>query len=336
MKKFLYYILIFIIIIFILPTILTKKQRKIVTDIQEAVKSQEESKPQDEEKQEIDLSSDKKIRLLHTATNEVEEVDLEQYICNVVSSEMPASYEAEALKAQAVVARTYTLYKVKHPKHDNADICDSSTCCQAWLSKEDRMSKWEETEREKNWAKIEKCVADTKGKIITYNNEPINAFFHSNSGGTTETPNEVWGGENLPYLQVVQTSGEDGYKQFSSEVSFTFDELITKLKEKYGDISIDFSKNDDIKTLDYTQSGRVKTIKFGNHELSGVETRTILGLKSTNFEFYKNDNSITFIVKGYGHGVGMSQTGADSMAKDGSTFEDIIHHFYSNVEIKNL
>ena len=87
---------------------------------------------------------------------------------------------------------------------------------------------------------------------------------------------------------------------------------------------------------EYTEGNRVKTIKFGNHELSGVETRTLLGLKSTNFEFYKNDNNITFIVKGYGHGVGMSQTGADSMAKDGASFEDIIHHFYSNVSIGKL
>ena len=331
MRRFLYYIIVFIIIIFIIPAILTKKERKTATKA-----TLENTEQQEEQKQQVDLSSDRKIRLLHTATNEVEEVDLEQYICNVVSGEMPASYEMEALKAQAVVARTYTLYKALHPKHDNADICDSSTCCQAWISKEDRFAKWEEADRENNWAKIEKCVADTKGKIITYNNEPINAFFHSNSGGTTEVPKEVWGGENYPYLQVVQTAGEDGYKQFNSEVSFTFDELLNKLKEKYGDIAIDFSKNDDIKILDYTESGRVKTIKFGNHELSGVETRTLLGLKSTNFEFYKNDNNITFVVKGYGHGVGMSQTGADSMAKDGATFEDIIHHFYSNVDIKNI
>ena len=330
MKKFLCYILIFILIIFIVPAILTKKERKKVIVTKEVINSQEE------EKQQVDLSSEKKIRLLHKNTNEVEEVDLEKYICNVVAGEMPASYEMEALKAQAVVARTYTLYKSLNPKHENADICDSSSCCQAWISKDDRFAKWEEAEREGNWEKIEKCVSDTKGLIITYNKEPINAFFHSNSGGTTEIPKEVWGGDNYPYLQVVQTSGEEGYKQFSSEASYTFDEILNKLKEKYGDINIDFSKNDDIKILDYTESGRVKTIKFGNHELSGVETRTLLGLKSTNFEFYKNDDNITFIVKGYGHGVGMSQTGADSMAKDGASFEDIIHHFYSNVFIESI
>ena len=340
MKKILYYILIFIIIIFIVPTILTKKERKIETSVQEEINFEngekiEEQSNKEEKKEELPLSN-KKIKLLHTASNTIEEVDLEQYICNVVSSEMPASYELEALKAQAIVARTYTMYKAKHPKHENADICDDSKCCQAWISKEDRLSKWAESERESNWNKIEKCVKETQGKIITYNNEPINAFFHANSGGTTEIPKEVWGGENFPYLQVVQTAGEEGYKQFSSEVTYTFEELLNKLKEKYGDISIDFSKDDDIKILDYTQSGRVKTIKFGNHELSGVETRSILGLKSTNFEFVKNENNITFRVKGYGHGVGMSQTGADSLAKEGKTAEDIIKHFYSSIEIKNI
>ena len=163
LKNIIHFFLFFIMIIFILPAILTKKQRDV------NILSKEITKPQEEEKQEVDLTSDRKIRLLHIATNQVEEVDLEQYICNVVASEMPVNYEIEALKAQAVVARTYTLYKVKHPKHENADICDSSTCCQAWLSKEERLSKWEEGEREKNWNKIEKCVKDTKGKIITYN-----------------------------------------------------------------------------------------------------------------------------------------------------------------------
>ena len=274
--------------------------------------------------------------MLHTATNEVEEVPLEEYICNVVSGEMPADYELEALKAQAIVARTYTMYKINHKKHDEADICDSSSCCQAWISKEDRLAKWDESKREENWNKIVQCVNDTKGKIIMYNNEPINAFFHANSGGSTEIPKEVWGGENFPYLQVVQTAGEEGDNQYSSEVSYSFDELINKLKEKYNDIKIDFNNDDEVKVLEYTDSGRVRTIKFGNHELSGVEVRTLLGLKSANFSITKSENKISFSVKGYGHGVGMSQTGADSMAKEGKNAEEIIHHFYTNVEIKSL
>lgn len=249
---------------------------------------------------------------------------------------MPADFELEALKAQAVVARTYTLYKAKNKKHDNADICDDSTCCQAWISKEDRLARWEESNRESNWQKIEQCVNETKGKIVTYNNEPINAFFHSNSGGTTELPVNVWGGSGLPYLQVVETAGEEGYSQYASENELSNEEILAKLKEKYEDIQIDFTNDEDIKILEYTDSNRVKTIKFGNHEISGVEARTIFGLKSTNFEIIKEDGKIKFTVKGYGHGVGMSQTGADTMAKQGSNYEDIIHHFYVGVEIKEI
>lgn len=114
------------------------------------------------------------------------------------------------------------------------------------------------------------------------------------------------------------------------------EELINKLKEKYEDIQIDFGNEEDLKITEYTDSGRVKTVKFGNHELSGVETRTLLGLKSTNFEIIKEDNKIKFEVKGYGHGVGMSQTGADTMAKQGSNYEEIIKHFYIGVEIKEI
>ena len=114
------------------------------------------------------------------------------------------------------------------------------------------------------------------------------------------------------------------------------EELMNKLKEKYEDIQIDFGNEEDLKITEYTDSGRVKTVKFGNHELSGVETRTLLGLKSTNFEIIKEDDKIKFQVKGYGHGVGMSQTGANTMAKGGSNYEEIIKHFYIGVEIKEI
>lgn len=221
-------------------------------------------------------------------------------------------------------------------KHPDADICDNFACCQAWISKEDRLAKWKEDVKNSNWDKIVKAVQETQGKIITYNNEPIDAFFHSNSGGITETVSNVWGGKDLPYLQSVQTSGEEGYEQFSSNVEISKGDLIEKIKSKYSDININFEDKDCIQIISYTQSGRVKTIKFGNIEMAGTEARTILGLKSTNFKFDINENTVKFEVLGYGHGVGMSQTGADSMAKDGSNAEEIIKHFYSGVEIKYM
>ena len=276
LRKFLIYLLSFILICFVVPAMLTKRTTSTVaqenTDLE--IQQNTESSANQEETKNYEYSKYGTITLLHKETGETEQVNLDDYLCNVVSAEMPASYNIEALKAQAIVARTYTVYKILNKKHDNADICDDSTCCQAWISKEDRLARWEESERENNWQKICDCVNSTKGLIITYDNQPINAFFHSNSGGITEVPVNVWGGTGYPYLQSVETSGEDAYTQYSSEVVFTQEELINKLKEKYSDISIDFSNDDDIKILEYTESIRVKTVKFGNHELSGVEGRT--------------------------------------------------------------
>lgn len=278
------------------------------------------------------------IKLLHADTGEIEELPLDTYLLGVVSAEMPANFEQEALNAQALVARTYTIYSIVHNngKHGDADICDDSGCCQAWISKEDRMARWDEAERENNWRKIEIAVNTTAGKIITYNGEVIDAFFHSNSGGTTEAPVNVWGGTNYPYLQSVETAGEDAYSQYSSEVVITKEELKNKILEKHADFSIDYSQSDCIQILEYTESGRVKTIKIGNLNLSGVEVRTLLGLRSANFEVSIDGDNIKFSVKGYGHGVGMSQTGADSMAKQGSNYEEIVKHFYTGVEIMEM
>lgn len=278
------------------------------------------------------------IKLLHSKTNTIEELPLDEYLYGVVSAEMPVDFDIEALKAQAVVARTYTLYKImqNQSKHGEAYICDNSACCQAWITKEDRFARWDEDKRESNWKKIMYAVTETKGKIITYEGKPINAFFHSNSGGATEAPVNVWGGgTGYPYLQSVQTSGEDAYSQYSSEIEISKDDFISKMKEKYSDFIIDFNNTECIKIIEYTDGGRIKTIKIGNHNLSGVEVRTIFGLRSANFEIEITEQQIKFNVKGYGHGVGMSQTGADSLAKQGYSCDDIIKHFYVGVDVIN-
>lgn len=277
------------------------------------------------------------IKLMHTESGQIEEINLDKYLYGVVSAEMPVVFEKEALKAQAVVARTYTIYQIQNngSKHEGAHICDSYQCCQAWITKEDRLAKWEEEERENNWQKITEAVNETAGKIITYEGKPINAFFHSNSGGVTESSVNIWGGVDYPYLKSVETSGEEGYSQYSSEVSYTHEELLNKIKEKYPNVQIDFNIENSIQILEYTNSGRVRTIKFGNIQIAGTEARTILGLKSTNFGVNKQDGKIIFSVTGYGHGVGMSQTGADSLAKSGKGYEEIIKHFYTGVQITN-
>ena len=329
MKKIYMYIILFILIFFVLPTICTTTKK---TEEVQSISNQIEENNQIEK---YEYSKYKTIKLLHQSTQEVEEIGIDEYLYGVVSSEMPANFEEEALKAQAIVARTYTIYQIinNKSKHENADICDDYRCCQAWISKEERIAKWNENEEETNWNKIVEAVDSTSGKIIVYNGEPINAFFHANSGGVTESSLNIWGGIDYPYLKSVETSGEQDYTQYNSEVILSKEELVEKLKSKYQDINIDFSQEDSIKILEYTTSGRVKTIKFGNKEIAGTEARTLLGLKSTNFTVEIINDNIKFSVTGYGHGVGMSQTGADSLAKSGSNYEEIIKHFYTDVEI---
>ena len=331
LNKYFLYIIIFLLIIFVLPAICTKKIKEVESEKCEIKEESMEPK--------YDYSKYGKIKVLHKESGQIEEFFIDEYLYGVVSAEMPAYYEIEALKAQAVAARTYTIYQILNNKrkHGEADICDDSTCCQAWITKEKRMERWSEEERENYWKKIVSAVNSTAGKIITYNKEVINAFFHSNSGGKTELASNVWiGGKDLPYLQSIETSGEDAYSQYSSEISISKTGLLSKLKKEYPDIQINFEESENIKILDYTQSGRVKTVKFGNTEIAGTKVRSILGLKSTNFSIKIEGNNVIFSVTGYGHGVGMSQTGADSMAKAGSNYEEILKHFYTGVEISTI
>lgn len=341
MKNIIWYLVAMLLLCFMIPILFTEK-----FEVENAVNINSndvvvESLKQDEI---VDIVYDYReyntVKLLHVKTEEIEEIPLDEYLYSVVSAEMPASFEEEALKAQAIVARTYTLFKMKYSatKHGEADLCDDSTCCQAWISKEDRLEKWGDNDKYYYWDKITKAVNETKGKVIMYENDLINAFFHSNSGGKTEPPVNVWGGTGYPYLKTVETSGEENYSQYSSEVELTIEEFTAKIKEKYEDFEIDLSKEDSIKVLEYTDGDRVKTIKIGNVEMSGVEVRTVIGLKSANFKITVDveNNKIKFEVVGYGHGVGMSQTGADSLAKQGKKCEDIVKHYYTGVEIKDF
>lgn len=338
MKKINIIILLVVVVTFLIPIAFTKKFDSELVSKNVIDSGEKEIKEEIDKNYKYKDDKFKKIKVLHTKENKIEELDLEEYLLGVVSAEMPANFEMEALKAQAVVARTYTINKIENSKgkHENADICDDYNCCQAWTSKENRLARWNEDKREENWKKIEEAVYSTAGKIATYNGKAINAFFHSNSGGKTEEVSNVWGGENLPYLQSVETSGEDAYSQYESEVNLTKEEFENKIKEKHSEFVIDYNDKECIKVIEYTNGNRIKTIKIGNLELSGVEVRNLIGLRSANFKTEISENNIKFSVKGYGHGVGMSQTGADSLAKQGKNHEEIIKHFYKGVEITNL
>lgn len=344
MKKIALYVGILVILTFIIPFCFTRVtvESKTIANGDMGKQDFQNNQEKINEYSQVDLTpynynDYNTIKVLHSKTNTIEELPLDEYLYGVVAAEMPVDFDIEALKAQAIVARTYTIYKImqNQSKHGEAQICDNSACCQAWINKEDRFARWEEEKREANWNKIVYAVNETKGKIITYDGKPINAFFHSNSGGATEAPVNVWGGSGYPYLQTVQTSGEEGYDQYSSEAEFTKEEFVSKLQQAYSDFEINFDEENCIQVLEYTDGGRIKTVKIGNHNLSGVEVRTIFGLKSANFDIQIGEK-INFKVTGYGHGVGMSQTGADSLAKQGYKCEDIIKHFYVGVQIVSM
>ncbi len=322
MKKILFYFIFIIILIFTMPILFTNQFNT------------KEVMSEKVEEEKFDYGEYSNIKLLHTDTGIVEDMDLDTYLYGVVASEMPANFEIEALKAQAVVARTYTIYQIKNGgKHEGvASVCDSSLCCQAWISKENRLARWEDDVKEEYWNKITQAVNSTKGKLILYNNEPINALFHSNSGGKTELSINVWGGD-VPYFTSVETSGEENYSSYSSEVEISKDELVKRMLEKYSGFEIDFDKPDCIKILEYNENERVKKMLIGNIEISGVDARSIFGLKSTNFKFEIIGDKIKFSVIGYGHGVGLSQCGSDALAKSGKKFDEIIKHYYKDVEI---
>lgn len=323
MKKIIIYVLFVTVLVFILPIIFTNKFEQVSTkEVEMGI-----------EIEKYDYGNLSTVKLLHTETGIVEDIVLDKYLCGVLAAEIPATYNEESLKAQAIVARTYTIYNIKNVnKHENADICDSFLCCQAWMTKENRFARWEDGKQNEYWNKILNAVNSTKGKYITYSGEPINALFHSNSGGSTELPVNVWGGD-YPYLQVIQTSGEDAYSSYSSEVEISKDELVQKMLERYSSFKINFSAPDCIKILDLNESGRVRNVQIGNVSISGIDARNMFGLKSANFKFEIVDNTVKFSVIGYGHGVGLSQSGSDALAKNGMKYDEIIKHYYKNVEI---
>ncbi len=279
MKKVTIYILIIVGICFLIPIFFTVKFQIEKKQIEE----QKKEEPPELSVEKYSYSDFGTIKLLHTKTGEVEELPLDEYIAEVVSAEMPVSYESEALKAQSVSARTYTLYKIiRGTIHENADICDNSACCQAWISKEDRLDRWEDSKMEK-WNKIVEAVNSTVGEVVTYEGKIINAFFHANSGGITENVSNVWGGKDLPYLETVETEGENEYPQYASEVVFSKEEFIKKMKEKYSNFEINFDDANCIEVKEYTPGKRVKTLKIGNQEIKRNRGKNNFWIKISKF-----------------------------------------------------
>ncbi len=274
----------------------------------------------------------KTVKVYFKSEEEIREMDFEEYIKGVVMAEMPASFEIEALKAQAVAARSYALHKMKGGKEDNgADVCTDFAHCQAYITDEKARANWGD-EADSNFKKIETAVSDTRGEIMEYDGEVVTAVFHSTSSGATESAIDVWGG-NVPYLTGVKSEGEHLSPKYLSTVTVGIDVFKEKLKEE--NEKVDFAKQI-IGDIDRSESGGIKTIVLYGENFKGTRIRTLFSLRSTNFDMSIDGENVIFNVKGNGHGVGMSQYGANYMASVGKKYDEILLNYYTGVKICDM
>ena len=274
----------------------------------------------------IIINNEKNIRILRS-NNTVENINLEDYLIGVVSSEVPVSFKKEAIKAQAVAARTYALKQMQNNQNESYDVKDD-TSSQVYKSNEELKTIWKEN-YDNNINIIKEAVNETKGEYLTYNNDIIYAFFFSTSNGQTEDNKDVFG-QDLPYLKVVDSSFDE---------KETNDFKVTKtysLEEFYQKLEIPYSNNLVITDIVYTDSKRIKNIKINNIEFTGIDIRRRLSLRSTDFTIEKNNDQILITTKGYGHGVGMSQYGANALAKQNKTYEEILKYYYKGTNLQKL
>lgn len=287
---------------------------------------------------EISIDSDNTVSVYITSEDRIEEVDVEEYVCGVIANEMPVSFDEEALKAQAIASRTYMMSKkMNHCKSaKGADICDS-VHCQVYSSKQDNLNKWKNIDAEKNWEKIKDAVESTQGMVLTYKGElalyPV--FFSTSSGKTESSKDASW--DDVPYLKSVESPGEEIAPNFESKKEMSVSEFVNTVNSKYPKCGVKTSNIDtSVKVLSRSDAGGVISLSLGNTTVKGSDLRFLLGLNSTNFTYDINGRDIIFNCRGYGHGVGMSQWGANVMAKNGKKCDEILKHYYTGVEISKL
>ena len=295
----------------------------------------------DNEKQDtIEAYEPELIKVYNNKTNEVMVIDFEDYLKGVVASEMPADFNIEALKAQAVTARTYLLYRLKkypngQDEHRDAAIC-TGIHCQAWASKDDLINSHAEGWYDNNWARIEEAVKSTRGPILVYVSKIIEPLYHSTSGGRTENSEDVFSAA-VPYLRSVESPYEGESPRLKGSVKITTNEFINKIKGAYGDMDIRESNLDEKIVLgEVSEGGKIKTLIIDGNVISGREIRSLFNLNSTNFSFIQSGDEIEIVTTGYGHGVGMSQWGAEGMANEGYTYKEILKHYYTGVELVKM
>lgn len=281
----------------------------------------------------------KTIQVYRTETGKTETIDFEEYIKGVVSCEMPSDFHIEALKAQAVAARTYSAAKAaayetdgNPEEHPDAPLCDS-THCQVYKSKNQLKSEKGSDWINSGWKKISNAVDQTHGQLLYYNGELVKqALFHSSSGGKTENSEDVFASA-VPYLVSVDSPYEENATHQNEKNSFSISEFKNLIEKNYPSISIGAVTAENTRILSRSSGGSVKEIQIGDAVLSGRQIREALELPSAGFSIEISEDKITFTSSGSGHGVGMSQYGADGMAENGYDYKEILAHYYSGTKV---
>ncbi len=280
---------------------------------------------------------DRDVTLTIQDGDTTEQMTLERYLSGVVRGEMPASFEMEALRAQAAAERSYVYYQLaagRKDAHPDADFCTDHTCCSAYLSETAAREKWGGDFAPWN-TRVEQAVSDTDGQVVLYNGRPILAVFHSSSAGRTAAAGDVWSGD-LPYLVSVDSpEGEETVPNYYSTVTFTAAEAKEKLLTAHPELKLSGTPDRWFGAAAENGSGRVETVSVGGTDIEGTELRRIFGLRSACFTVAADSESVTFRVTGYGHGVGMSQYGANQLAREGKTWQEILEWYYTGATVGN-
>ena len=270
-----------------------------------------------------------------------EEIPLEDYVAGVVAAEMPARYGAEALKCQAVAARTRAVFSCRAlggngcDAHADCDLCDDAACCQGYRDFASRAAEWG-TEASVMEARIISAVRATTGEILTYDGLPIEVLYHACSGGRTEDAAAVFA-QAVPYLVSVDSPGEEGYDGYTATTRLTLSEAAKRLEHAFPGCGVTAEGlPGQLRLQSTTASGRVDTLLVGTQTVTGRAFRQALGLRSTFITWDADDTAIVFTTRGYGHGVGMSQAGAQAMAARGTNYADILSHYYPGALLSRL
>ncbi len=352
MKKIILFSAVLWVVVFVMSMVLSKQNEEIgrnsVTDTDEMLEVVSVNDEEDGTSKSLsDKSFDEKYVVKIKQGDGVTKLPLHTYLVGVVAAEMPASFPLEALKAQAVAARTFVLRRGAEARsnnqkegHDDAIVCDDSSCCMAYLDLETKASTTFGANEEEYKQKIIDAVVSTDGQYLTYENVPILAAFHAVSGGRTENAGDVWQSE-VPYLVSVESLGEENSAQYQNDVTYTAKDVKNRILESYPKAVFP----DDIGTWFQNairgDGGVIKSVTVGGIKIRGGALRSILQLNSADFTISvgKNDSgeeTLTFHTVGYGHGVGMSQYGAFAMAQQGHTYKEILHHYYTDVTLLNM